>query len=437
MAKMAPTTPAYPHMERGEPPTRHLPGSAGLGIYVHFPWCLKKCPYCDFLSIAVRSADPQRDATRDEAIQRLPHRRYADTVIREFEQRMEHLVLGQSVQPQLSSIFFGGGTPSLWKPEELGRVIRRILLSLDSDEAGSIEVTVECNPTSVDRDHFERLFDAGVNRVSIGVQGLNRERLRFLGRLHDEEEALRAVSLAVGSSIPLVSADLIYGVHRQVPEEAIDEVERIANLGVNHISAYMLTIEENTRFGAMHRSGHLPLLDDALVAASYSAVSERLTCLGFEHYEVSNFCRSGARSVHNEGYWLGRDYLGLGTGAFGTVTLRSGRLRYRNYISPERYMDGFSDCAPGLDPFDTLSTEQETISPEVAIQEALLLGLRRLDGVELAELARARGASDPFAPRQVTIDRLVEQGKLKQEGNRLKIPQGYWLFADQIIRDLL
>jgi len=272
--------------------------------------------------------------------------------------------------------------------------------------------------------------------VSLGVQGLEQDRLKFLGRLHDSNQALDAVRLALAVGVPQVSADLIYGVFRQDPHEAVREVTQVANLGVHHLSAYMLTVEPNTRFGALHAQGKLPLLDDALVAQSFNLVSAALGDLGFEHYEVSNFARDGHRSEHNQGYWLGRDYLGLGTGAYGTVTLDDCRLRYRNFISPERYLSAWNSDTI-TDPFGALSIEQEILDPKTSVDEALMLGLRLIDGIDLAEVARVRGEPPINQQRLTCVAKLLAQGKLKQTGSTLQIPKQHWLFADQIVRELL
>ena len=420
----------------------------GLGVYVHFPWCLKKCPYCDFLSVAVKSPDETRYATRNEAQQTLPHAAYATAVINEFEARFARLWRHPHfAPPRLKSVFFGGGTPSLWEPRELGRALGAVLRGFSEQPGGlaaDLEITVECNPTSVDIDHFKALRDVGVNRISIGVQGLDQERLEFLGRLHDPSGALRAIDAALSAGMPQVSADLIYGLYRQSPDQAASEVTRVARLGVHHVSAYMLTVEENTRFGALHARGKLPLLDDALVAESYAQVHDALGEQGFEHYEVSNFARAGSRSVHNTGYWLGRDYLGLGTGAYGTVsfpsalpTAQPARLRYRNFIVPERYIESWAPAHPTLDPFTSLSTEQEWLDPDTAVSEALMLGLRLSDGVDLDVVEHLRGPSTRKAARQRTIERLLTDGKLKRVGNALQLPPEHWIVADSVIRQLL
>lgn len=417
----------------GEPPLPHPPeDAAGLSVYVHFPWCLKKCPYCDFLSIALFSDGEPAEAV--EGRRRINHRSYADSVISELQARLARIVVPA---PGLRSLFFGGGTPSLWEPRELGRVIRAVRESIPcSSEA--LEITAECNPTSLSPEHLEELAEVGVNRVSIGVQGLEKSRLEFLGRLHDEEGGLRAVRQALASSVERTSADLIFGVHRQMPERAAAEAKAAADLGLTHLSAYALTIEEGTRFGAMHRRDLLPLLSESLVADSFTRVSEVLRGQGFSHYEISNYCKAGCESVHNLGYWMGRDYLGLGTGAYGTVTLKPGgeRLRYRNLLSPDRYQAAY-DGNSFHDPFSEHLLEREPISGDTALSEALLLGLRTNRGVDLNQMASYRGGAAWPEERKRSADRLLSEGKLNSCDGRLTIPHEHWLFADAIIRDLI
>lgn len=411
--------------------------AAAMGVYVHFPWCLAKCPYCDFLSIAVDSPEAGRPPTAPEARSILPHRAYADAVLNELELRLTRLA---RPLPRLGSIFFGGGTPSLWDPSEMGRVLRAILSAFDA-RASDVEITVECNPSSLDAHHVEGLLGAGVNRVSIGVQALELERLRFLGRLHDAGGALAAISTALSVGMPRVSADLIYGVYKQDPDAAVDEVNRVADLGVTHLSAYALTIEPNTRFGSLARTGHLPLLDDDLVARSFERVSDTLRARGFRHYEISNFAHAGAESIHNQGYWLGRDYLGLGTGAFGTVRLADAtngeRVRYKNLLSAERYARAWNERTCDFDPFVDELSEREELGPETSLKEVLLLGLRLEDGIDVAVSERAMGAPLFTRARRKAANRLIQAGKLEEFDGRLRIPRQHWLFADGIIRDLL
>lgn len=388
-----------------------------LGVYVHFPWCLKKCPYCDFLSVAAARQD-------------IPHRAYADAVLRELQARLP--LLAESYR--LESIFFGGGTPSLWATEELGRVLEGVLGAF-AERRADVEITAECNPTSLDLDKARALRDVGVNRLSLGVQGLDAERLEFLGRLHDPDGGLGAARAALASDMPRVSVDFIFGVAGQPPEQAAAEAARLAALGTTHVSAYALTVEPGTEFGARAKKGRLPLLDEALVADSFSAVDAALESAGFEHYEISNFARQGHVSRHNLGYWRGHDYLGIGTGAWGTVTLAGGRLRYRTTPSPERYQ-----AATFSEPFRGGSDACAVVEPidgETALRERILLGLRLAEGLDLRAAGRELGVDPLPRARAAAIARELAKGRLEERDGRLKIPKSKWLFADGIISELL
>lgn len=389
-----------------------------LGIYVHFPWCLKKCPYCDFLSVA---------AARDA----VPHRAYADAVLRELAARLPLLAASY----RLETIFFGGGTPSLWQTEQLGRVLESLLGAFANRRADKVEVTAECNPTSLDLEKARALRDVGVNRLSLGVQGLDAERLAFLGRLHDPRGGLEAARAALGSEMPRVSVDFIFGVAGQSPEQAAREVTTLAELGTTHVSAYALTIESGTDFGARAKKGRLPLLDEAQVADSFTAVDRALGAAGFEHYEISNFARRGHVSRHNLGYWRGYDYLGLGTGAWGTVTLDSGRVRYRTTPSPERYQ-----AAAFRQPFVEASDACAVLEPidaETSLRERIMLGLRLAEGFDLTAAAAELGVDGLASGRGAALQRALERGRIESVDGRLRIPKSRWLLADGIISDLL
>jgi oxygen-independent coproporphyrinogen-3 oxidase len=363
----------------------------------------------------------------------IPQQRYTEAVLLELERRGLEL----PDQARLASVFFGGGTPSLWEPRELGRVLDAILRRLGS-APDQVEITVECNPSSLDEDRARALVDVGVNRLSIGVQSLDQKRLEFLGRLHDVQGGLAAVGAAVRAGVPRVSADLIFGVAGQSPLEARAEVRQVAELGVTHLSAYALTIEQGTRFGELSRRGRLPLLDEALVAESFSGVEAELAAFGFEHYEISNYAKPGQEAQHNLGYWRGHDYLGLGTGAFGTWRTARGRERYRNTPAHERYMKGWLAGTP-VDWSTTgeLVSEIEAITPEVALRERLMLGLRLAEGVVLEEIERDVGAPVRTPERSRALDRLIARGKLAVDGGRVYIPRERWLFADAIIAEIM
>jgi len=401
-------------MREGPPASEESPDGAALGVYVHFPWCLAKCPYCDFFSLAA-----ERDA--------IPHREYADAMLRELERRAVELP-GQ----RLTSVFFGGGTPSLWEPKELGRVLAGIRAAFPGQD---VEVTAECNPSSFDDARAAALLEAGVNRVSLGVQGLERERLGFLGRLHDASGALEALRSALRAGFARVSADLIFGVVRQRPEEARAEALTVAELGPTHLSAYALTIEPGTRFGALAKAGQLPLLSEDLVARSFEVVGRALEEAGFEHYEISNFARGGHYAEHNLAIWRGQPYLGLGTGAWGTVRRPGGLLRYRNAPAPERYLRASGSAA--LWETSELVSDAEPLDAETALRERLMLGLRLAEGVDLGRLARETGAHVWTSDRQKTAERLERSGRLERQGQRLAIPKSAWLFADAIVRELM
>ncbi|MCB9584115.1 MAG: radical SAM family heme chaperone HemW [Polyangiaceae bacterium] len=429
--------------------------ASALGIYVHFPWCLKKCPYCDFLSLA----QPDRSV--------LPHESYADQVLRELDARLDQ-GFGELRGCNVGSVFFGGGTPSLWDPSALGRVLVGILERFPHHER--CEITVECNPTSLDLDHANRLADVGVNRLSLGIQGTDDQRLKFLGRLHDAEAGLSALAQAVASRVPRVSGDLIFGVAGQTPAEARQEVAQVADLGVEHLSAYSLTIEPGTQFGALARKGRLPQLPDDLVAEAYLEVEAELARRGFVHYEISNYAQPGCESRHNLGYWRGSAYLGLGCGAWGTLALGRSQLpwgseleegalavRYRNQPSAERYLAaGFGrafSVGEGV-------RELEPLHAETLLSERLMLGLRLREGLDLGatlrELQLTLGEDRERAVRRALqagmLEGVPEQGSLtgveKETANssipalpldlgRVRIPPAEWLRADAVITRLM
>ncbi|HEY8432021.1 MAG TPA: radical SAM family heme chaperone HemW [Sandaracinaceae bacterium] len=373
-------------------------------VYVHFPWCLAKCPYCDFASASIR---------RDE----VPHQAYAEAILRELDRRASGL-RGR----RLTSVFFGGGTPSLWDPAALGRVLGAIRDAFEEREE-EVEVTVECNPTSLDRAKAAALREAGVDRLSIGVQSLDAARLRFLGRLHDADGALRALSAAL-AEVPRVSADLMFGLPGQRADDFAAELVRVLDTGVRHVSAYALTIEEGTQFGALHRKGKLPIALEDDVAETFERAEEVCARAGLVHYEVSNYAVDGEEARHNLHYWAGGDYVGLGAGAVGCTVQGRRARRWRNDPRPERYLEH-----PGAEVFE------ETLEPEDRVREALMLGLRTVRGVDLAALREETGV-DPRAGRERAFARRIERGDVTLEGERLRVPPSRWLLLDSIVSDL-
>lgn len=380
-------------------------------VYVHFPYCLAKCPYCDFVSY---KADPAA----------IDHVGYADAVLRELEARVSAI----GARRALGSVFFGGGTPSLWSPGELGRVLRGIRERFDVTDA--LEVTVECNPTSLDEAKARALLEVGVNRLSIGTQSLRQDELEFLGRLHDPDGALRAIRGALAAGVARVSSDLIFALPHQAPEDAERQAVALASEGLSHLSCYELTIEPGTRFGELAKRGRLPLADEGRAAEAFSAIEGALTARGYVHYEISNYARPGEEARHNLGYWRGDEYLGLGCAAVGSVapgpgTLGAGgalRVRYRNETDPARYVEKTRAVrGDRLGEGDGLSTSTEALDGEALLRERIMLGLRLQDGFDLEASAHELGVEPWPRERARAAERLVSLGRLTREGGRLRI----------------
>ncbi len=361
---------------------------AGFGLYVHWPWCLSKCPYCDFNSHV--SARIDQDAFVAA---------YA-TEIAGFAERTGPRVL--------NSIFFGGGTPSLMAPQTVEAVLTAARGAWSF--ANDIEITLEANPTSVEAGAFDGFRAAGVNRVSLGVQALNDPDLRALGRLHSVDEALGALDTAM-ARFDRVSLDLIYARQGQTVEAWDAELARALSLGTSHLSLYQLTIEDGTAFGDRHRRGLLRgLPDEDLAVALYDLTQERTAAAGLPAYEVSNHARPGEESRHNLIYWRGGDWVGIGPGAHGRLTLPAGRLATDATRAPAAWLEQVGQGG---------GHGHEMLSPQAGAEEYLMMSLRLAEGADLARF-RALGGPD-LAPRLATL----EPGLVESHGDRLiATPQG-------------
>jgi oxygen-independent coproporphyrinogen-3 oxidase len=363
----------------------------------------------------------------------IDHVGYADAVLREAEGRARQLAArGRSFE--IGSIFFGGGTPSLWEPHELGRVLARLrtIFPVKAD----LEITVECNPTSLDEQRARALADVGVNRLSIGTQSLRAEQLKFLGRLHDPDGARRAIEGALASGIARVSTDLIFGLPEQPIEDARSQAEALAATGLRHLSCYQLTIEPGTQFGERKKRGLLPMADEAVVADAFLAIEAALEARGLRHYEISNYAMPGEEARHNLAYWRGDEYLGLGCAAFGFARDQDRPgfgLRWRNAIEPKRYVEKTRDMRDDvLGNGDGVSMFSEELDAQALLRERIMLGLRLVEGVDLGR-AGAELAIDPWIPERLrAIDRLTARNRLTRDGDVLTIPRAAWLFADDI-----
>ena len=336
---------------------------------------------------------------------------YADAVLREVEARCA--ALGADEPRVIGSVFFGGGTPSLWEPSELGRVltgIRRERLRLPPR---TLEVTVECNPTSLDRARADALAAVGVNRLSIGTQSLDADQLRFLGRLHDPAGALAAIDAALASAIPRVSTDLIFGLPGQPPSRARDQAVSLADREVGgrrlaHLSCYQLTIEPNTQFGALAKRGRLPLADDGLVAEAFLAIDDALGARGLRHYEISNYALAGEEARHNLGYWRGEEYVGFGCAAYGMVRTPRGAapgLRYRNAVDPRAYIEATRTARRDrVGEGDGVTTSSEPLDAVALLRERIMLGLRLEGGFDVDASGADLGLDPWTAERRRSVD---------------------------------
>jgi oxygen-independent coproporphyrinogen-3 oxidase len=342
---------------------------------------------------------------------------------------------------RLVSVFFGGGTPSLWATGSLGRVLAAIRARFPNQPGDpEVEVTVECNPSSLDEDKARALREVGVNRLSIGVQSLAKERLSFLGRLHDDRGALAALEGAVRSGIERVSGDLLFGVVGQSPAEAASEAARIAATGVTHVSAYNLTIEAGTKFGELARRGRLPLADESHMVDSFFAVEQALGQAGLGHYEISNYGAPGDESRHNLGYWRGSDYLALGTAAVGALSHPGSpteATRYRNHPDVRKYVK----ASASVDPDNVwiaggVTHTTEELDPLTRLRERIMLGLRLREGLDVEAAANALGLEAWTDDRERATKKLVARNRLLRAGGRLTVPPNAWIFADGVAAEL-
>ncbi|MBY9064096.1 radical SAM family heme chaperone HemW [Sphingomonas yunnanensis] len=370
---------------------------SALALYVHWPFCVSKCPYCDFNS-HVRAAVDQ-EAWRDALLADLAHEAAA--------------LPGR----RLGSIFFGGGTPSLMPPATVAAVI-------DAATAAwaplpELEVTLEANPSSVEAARFADLAVAGVNRVSLGLQALDDAALQFLGRAHDVAEALGALDVAQ-RHFARVSTDLIYARPDQSLAAWERELAQALGFGTEHLSLYQLTIEPGTRFHTEAAAGWLTIPDGDAAADLFEATRAITAAAGLPAYEVSNHARPGAESRHNLAYWRYRDYAGVGPGAHGRRQA-SATQRHRK---PENWLGAVARNGHGL-------VTEEPLAPEARAREALLMGLRLAEGVDLARVARVTG----LAVEAIVDDDAIAAlpGLIARDGERLRVTEAGILLLDSIL----
>jgi putative oxygen-independent coproporphyrinogen III oxidase len=381
-----------------------LSRDSSFGVYIHWPFCLSKCPYCDFNSHV-------RHAGVDE-------QRYVRAFAAEIAATAAR-VPGRTV----STIFMGGGTPSLMKPETVGAILD--MIGRHWTVAPDVEVTLEANPTSVEATRFRGYRAAGVNRVSLGVQALDDASLKALGRLHSAREALDAVAIA-RKAFDRYSFDLIYARPDQTPQMWADELKLAISEAAEHLSLYQLTIEEGTPFFGLHAAGRLKTPDEALARALYDVTQEVCGAHGLPAYEISNHARIGAECQHNLVYWRGDEYAGIGPGAHGRLDVDGGRYATATEKRPEAWLMRVEANGHGV-------VSDERLNSEERADEFLLMGLRLAEGIDPRRYAALSGrALDP-----VRIAILRDEGAISVESDgRLRVTKDGFPVLDAVVADL-
>jgi putative oxygen-independent coproporphyrinogen III oxidase len=378
---------------------------APLGVYIHWPYCARICPYCDFNVFKVAGRNPETA-------------QLADAILADLA--------GQAAitgPRQLVSIFFGGGTPSLMDPAWVAEIIahaRRLWTPVED-----VEVSLEANPTDAEADRFTALAEAGVNRLSLGLQSLDDRALKFLGRNHDAAEGLRAAAVAA-RAFPRLSLDAIYARPGQSVSDWREELTRIVDLGAEHISPYQLTLESGTAFDRAVRRGLWTPPEEDAAAELFEATQAVLIDAGYEAYEVSNHARGiAARSRHNLVYWRGWDYVGVGPGAHGRITKPEGRIASEAALRPADYVAAVAARGIGF-------LQPEALTVEAVAEERLLSGLRILDGVPFDELAALR-----LRPDSPVVRRLVGLDLVADDAERLRATPAGRRVLDRLTADLV
>jgi oxygen-independent coproporphyrinogen-3 oxidase len=359
-----------------------------LAVYIHWPFCRSKCPYCDFNSHVRDSVDAAR---------------WTRALLADLDGQAE-----LTAERAIGSVFFGGGTPSLMPPETVAALLDAVRRHWPVDPG--LEVTLEANPNSAEADRFRAFAAAGVDRLSLGVQALDPTALRLLGRAHDRGEAIAAIEHA-GATFPRFSFDLMYARPGQSLAAWRRELDEGLALAGEHLSLYQLTIEPGTAFATLARRGELTVQDEEITAAMFETTQDRLAEAGLPAYEISNHARPGAECRHNLAYWRYQDYVGIGPGAHGRLTRAGGKFATRQYRLPEKWLAVVEAVGTGLE-------ETTAIDRETALEEMLMMGLRLAEGVSRSRLELAAGQSLETLFGEC-LGSLVEGGFLTLDSERL------------------
>ncbi|WP_229008189.1 radical SAM family heme chaperone HemW [Methylophilus sp. Leaf408] len=355
-----------------------------LSLYIHIPWCVRKCPYCDFNS--------------HEARQEIPEAAYVDALIADLEQATP-LVWGRKIR----SVFFGGGTPSIFSAESIDKILSHVRM-LTPLEYGA-EVTLEANPGTVDIANFKGYRDAGVNRVSLGIQSFQPQYLKALGRIHDREQALAAAELAL-NTFEKVNLDVMYALPEQSLEDALLDAETACHIKPAHLSFYHLTLEPNTPF---HRTPP-SLPDDDTSATMQEEIEKILAANGYQHYETSGFAQPGQQCQHNLNYWTFGDYLGIGAGAHSKLSFHDKIIRQSRHKHPKRYLESVTT--------GQMVDSEWQIGREDLAFEFMMNALRLVDGVEAGLFQQRTGL--PLRVIQAQLQLAQQKGLLEQAGGVIK-----------------
>lgn len=378
---------------------------APFSLYIHIPYCVSKCPYCDFNS---------------HVVAQIPEAQYIDALLRELED------YGSSADwrgRELQSIFFGGGTPSTFTPASIGEILARVAATYPINV--DCEITMEANPGTVDADNFAGYRDAGVNRISVGVQSFQPRLLKFLGRVHSADEAKTALRIVEHAGFDNFSFDLIFANPGQTLAELESDLDQALAFQPPHLSAYNLTFEEGTPFHHEYRAGRMQNLSEDEEIAMAELVESKLASAGLQRYEISNYARPGKQSRHNVNYWCSGDYLGLGAGAHSYMRNPDCILgrRWSNEKSPAKYMGRILETGEAV-------VEREAIDSDKAAGEFMFLGLRMTEGVRIEEFLRRFGKSPLVSYPK--IDLWLEERLLEESGGFLRLTPKGLLLANSI-----
>jgi oxygen-independent coproporphyrinogen-3 oxidase len=387
------------------------PDGGVFSLYIHIPYCISKCPYCDFNS---------------HVVPEIPEKQYADALLRE----LDHYGSANGWRGRLlQSIFFGGGTPSTFRPASIGRLLAGVAASFPMEV--DCEITLEANPGTVDREHFHGYRDAGVNRISVGVQSFQPRLLKFLGRAHSADEARRALEAVRQAGFDNFSFDLIYANPGQTLTDLKFDLDEALSFHPPHLSAYNLTFEEGTPFYHEYRTGRLRSLDEEEEIAMAELIEKKLGAAGLARYEISNYARPALYSRHNVNYWRGGDYLGLGAGAHSYIKTDDpdvlGR-RWSNEKNPRRYMERIDEAGRAV-------ADREEIEPMKAAGEFMFLGLRMTEGISTDDFL-ARFGKTPIEqfPRVVSW---MDGGLMEERDGLLRLTRQGLMVANSIFVEFM